>query len=280
MDIDLLKTFLELNRTRHFGRAAENLFISQSAVSARIKQLEDSIGAPLFTRDRNNIQLTAVGEKMVRHADAIVMAWGRVKQDVILQDAMTDSLVIAGVPSLWDVFMQTWLTKMYSALRKTAIHAEVLGQDQLLRQLLNGTVELGFGFESPRIGELQVDEIMQFELIMVSSETGITAEKALSNNYVQVNWGTSFATAHVRHFPNAPAARLHVGVGRIAREFLLSSSGSAYIAEPMVRDDISARRLHRVENAPVIHRTAFAMYKPGSDKQSMINRAIKLARAS
>ena len=280
MDIDLLKTFLELNRTRHFGRAAENLFISQSAVSARIKQLEDSIGAPLFTRDRNNIQLTAVGEKMVRHADAIVMAWGRVKQDVILQDAMTDSLVIAGVPSLWDVFMQNWLSKMSATLRKTAIHAEVLGQEQLLRQLLNGTVELGFGFESPRIGELQVDEILQFELIMVSSEASMTAAKALDRNYILVNWGTSFATAHVRYFPNAPAARLHVGVGRIAHEFLLKSGGSAYIAEPMVRHDISAQRLFRIEDAPVIHRTAFAMYNPGTDKQAMINKAIKLARAS
>ena len=65
MDIELLKTFLELSRTRHFGRAAENLFISQSAVSARIRQLEDSIGAPLFTRDRNNIQLTSAGERFL-----------------------------------------------------------------------------------------------------------------------------------------------------------------------------------------------------------------------
>lgn len=33
MDIDLLKTFVEVVRTRHFGKAAENLYITQSAVS-------------------------------------------------------------------------------------------------------------------------------------------------------------------------------------------------------------------------------------------------------
>ncbi len=43
MDVGLLKAFLEINRVRHFGRAANNLFISQSAVSARIKQLEDGL---------------------------------------------------------------------------------------------------------------------------------------------------------------------------------------------------------------------------------------------
>ncbi len=44
MDIQLLKTFLEVKATRHFGRAAENLYLTQAAVSARIKQLETVLG--------------------------------------------------------------------------------------------------------------------------------------------------------------------------------------------------------------------------------------------
>ncbi|KKK52296.1 hypothetical protein LCGC14_3106360, partial [marine sediment metagenome] len=44
MDIDLLKTFVEVVRTRHFGKAAENLYITQSAVSFRIRQLEQGLG--------------------------------------------------------------------------------------------------------------------------------------------------------------------------------------------------------------------------------------------
>lgn len=280
LDIDLLKTFLELNRSRHFSRAAENLCISQSAVSARIRQLEDSIGAALFTRDRNNIQLTSVGEKLVRHADSIVMAWGRIKQDVILQGDVTSSLVVAGVPSLWDIFLQNWLSRMAGAFGSTAIHAEVLSQDQMLRQLLDGTVELGFGFESPQLSPLQVEEIMKFELIMVTSGSGLSAADAIRNGYILVNWGTSFATAHVRHFPDAPSARLRVGVGRLAHEFLLQHGGSAYLAEPMVREDIIAKRLHRVDDAPVIHRTAYAIHNAQDEKLAMINRAIKLAKSS
>jgi DNA-binding transcriptional LysR family regulator len=44
MDTQLLRTFLEVHRTRHFGRAADNLYVSQSAVSARIRQLEEELG--------------------------------------------------------------------------------------------------------------------------------------------------------------------------------------------------------------------------------------------
>ena len=53
MDTELLKTFLEVSRTRHFGRAAEALYLTQSAVSFRIRQLENQLGVNLFTRHRN-----------------------------------------------------------------------------------------------------------------------------------------------------------------------------------------------------------------------------------
>jgi len=43
MDINILKTFLEVHRTCHFGNAAENLFVTQATVSVRIRQLEDEL---------------------------------------------------------------------------------------------------------------------------------------------------------------------------------------------------------------------------------------------
>ncbi len=63
MDTELLKTFLEVSRTRHFGRAAEALYLTQSAVSFRIRQLENQLGVNLFTRHRNNIRLTTAQRK-------------------------------------------------------------------------------------------------------------------------------------------------------------------------------------------------------------------------
>ncbi|MGL5484955.1 MAG: LysR family transcriptional regulator, partial [Shewanella sp.] len=84
MDTDLLKTFLEVSRTRHFGKAAENLYLTRSAVSFRVKQLESILGVALFERQRNNIQPTPAGERMLGHAEAVLTAWERAKQDVSL----------------------------------------------------------------------------------------------------------------------------------------------------------------------------------------------------
>ena len=48
MDLELPRTFLEVNRTRHFGQAADALCVTQAAVSARTKQLEGLLGVSLF----------------------------------------------------------------------------------------------------------------------------------------------------------------------------------------------------------------------------------------
>jgi DNA-binding transcriptional LysR family regulator len=108
MDIQLLKTFLEVYRTRHFGRAADNLYLSQSAVSARIRLLEEELGVSVFTRDRNNIQLTVAGQKLLRYAESISTAWNRARQEMAMGEGGPEPLAVGAVPSLWDIALQDW----------------------------------------------------------------------------------------------------------------------------------------------------------------------------
>ena len=75
MDLELLRTFLELNRTRHFGRAAEALSLTQAAVSSRLKSLEDQLGVKLFIRTRRQMDLSPEGSRLVRHAERQIAAW-------------------------------------------------------------------------------------------------------------------------------------------------------------------------------------------------------------
>ncbi len=84
MDTELLRTFLEVQKTRHFGKAADNLYLTQSAVSFRIRQLEQSLGVTLFNRFRNNIQLTTAGEMLLPHAQAVLSAIASAKQQIAL----------------------------------------------------------------------------------------------------------------------------------------------------------------------------------------------------
>jgi DNA-binding transcriptional LysR family regulator len=266
MDIDLLKTFLEIHQTRHFGKAADNLFLTQSTVSSRIHQLEEVVGASLFTRTRNDIRLTPAGERLLKYAENIIITWNRAQQEIAVDNEDVIPFNIAGVPSLWDIVLQEWLHQLARGNSELAIHADVFTSDIIVRRLLDNTLDLGFAFEAPQHSALAYRQIMSVPLILVSTVRGSTLEMAMENDYVLVDWGNSFATAHARHFPNIPSPAMRLGRGRMALDYLLECGGSAYMAEPMVNQAIKRKKLYKVKNAPVIERSASAIYDPNSDR--------------
>ena len=111
MDIELLRTFMEVNRTRHFGEAAEALHLTQAAVSARIKQLESILGVRLFDRLKRDIRLTPEGHRLLRYADMLISGWRKARQDVSAGGA-AQQLAIGGSVRLWDVALQDWFISL------------------------------------------------------------------------------------------------------------------------------------------------------------------------
>ncbi len=273
MDIDILKTFLEVNRTRHFGRAGDNLFITQSTVSARIRQLEDSVGAPLFTRARNNIQLTATGRRLLRHAEAILLTWNRAKQEAATESDSV-SLTVAGMPSLWDIFLQDWLQTIWPKQTDLLLNAETSDHDTMVRRLREGTLDLAFLFDPPQIGDMQVTQIASIPLIMVSTRSQQTLSSALSREYILVEWGSSFANTHARLLRDMHSPALRMSLGRMALDFMLNCGGTAYLAEPMVSTYLEEGRFHPVLEAPVINRLAYAAYSPDNPQYQRIEELV------
>ncbi len=274
MDVDLLRTFIEVHRTRHFGRAAENLFVSQSAVSARIKLLEDTVGVALFTRSRHNIQLTAAGQRLLRHAESIVTTWNQARQAIALGEDQALALVAGSVPGLADVVLQQWLHTLHRHCPEAVLQAEVHGQDALLRRLQDRTVDLAFLFEPPSAADLLVEELGALRLILVAARAGLNAEQALSRDYVLVDWGTSFAIQHARQFPDAPLPRMRANLGRLALAYVLEEGGAAYLPEPMVEALLARGRLFTVAGAPAIDRAAYAVYAAHGEKRAEIERTL------
>ena len=269
MDIGLLKAFIEVYRTRHFGNAAKNLYISQSAISARIRQLENELGIRLFTRDRNNIELTPAGKKFLNYAENLLNTWHRARQDIAIPEGVSTLLSIAAVPSIWDMFLENWLHWVHLNDNSLVLQADVTDSDTLLRRLLEGSLDLAFVFDPPKTPELLIKELSPVPLIMVSTHQDQDASEAISENYIYVDWGTSFGMLHARQYPDLPPPTLRAAIGRIALGFILKCGGSAYLPEPMVQDQLG-KKLFRVNNAPVIHKDAYAVYALHNHKQHII----------
>lgn len=272
MDTELLKTFVEVNRTRHFGKAAEHLFLTQSAVSARIRQLEQTLGVQLFTRMRNNVGLTPQGERLLRHAESMLNAWTRARQEIAASVGASSTLAVGGVPGLWDSYLEAWLLALDRQFPEHAISAEAHTAEVLQRRVRECTLDLGFAFELPQLAGLTVRALAGIRLILVTTHAGVGTAQALENgDYVVVDWGTGFALRHARAFADCPAPRLRFDLGRLARTFLLARGGSAYLPEAMVAADLAERRLSRVEGAPTMQCDACAYFNPDASQAERID---------
>lgn len=273
MDIDALRTFLEVNRTRHFGQAANNLYVSQSTISARIKMLEDQIGMPLFIRQRNNITLTDAGQRLVRYAENIVVNWTRARQEIGIAEEQHIPLVAGAAPSLWDSILQDWIYYLYQTRPELILHAEVQSAEILLRRTLERSMDMAFVFDDPQSADLECIEVASVPLVMVSSIPSQSADEAMQKDYIYMDWGSSFANAHARYYPDAPIPGMRVMLARLARDVMLKRGGSSYMTEPMVTSLIDDGLLYRVKDAPVIDRKVYALYHHKHDQIALIQAA-------
>jgi len=277
MDLELLRTFLELHRSRHFSRTADALHLTQAAVSSRLKSLESQLGVTLFERSRREMRLTPEGARLIRHAERLIAGWRVARQDVSLADA-TEQLVIGGSLRLWDVLLQSWLHDLRRAHQSMAIIAEAQTPEILTRRLIDGTLDVAIMLEPAQLDIMQIQSVSALEFVCVSNSKNLPIEEALRQNYVFVDWGLSFGLDHRRAFPDAPEAMTRVSHAKMAYEYIVSVGGSAYLPKRMIEKDIEFGLLHLVLEAPVFERQAYATYPVRSPKLELIERSLELVR--
>lgn len=277
MDIELLRTFLELNRSRHFGLTAEALHVTQAAISNRLKTLESLLGVSLFVRSRREMRLTPEGSRLVRHAERQIAGWRAARQDVSLAGA-SQQLMIGGSLRLWDVVLQRWLHDLRRAHPSLAIIAESQTPDYLTRRLIDGTLDVAVVLEPAQLDILQVREVASIEFVCVSSEEGQRVEDALSDKYIYVDWGLSHALEHRRAFPDAAEANLRVSHAKMALEYITMLGGSAYLPRRMINKELEYGLLYEVKDAPVFTRSAFATFPVRSARTELIEMSLSLIR--
>ena len=80
MTLNELRYIVALARERHFGRAAEAVFISQPTLSVAVKKLEDELGVQLFERTKHDVTPTPVGGRIVEQAQQVLEAVQRIRE--------------------------------------------------------------------------------------------------------------------------------------------------------------------------------------------------------
>lgn len=268
LDTELLKTFLEVSRTRHFGRAAESLYLTQSAVSFRIRQLETQLGANLFTRHRNNIRLTPAGERLLPYAENLMSIWQLAKKEVVRSLQHTE-LSIGATASLWEAYLTPWLRELYEQHEALHIEARIALRQSLVKQLHERALDLLITTEPPKMDELSSQLLGNFSLRLFASQK---QDKSTPTTYIKLEWGADFPLQEHRFQSSEQEPLLTTTSAHLARQLLETTSGCAYL--PSHWDKDYPQLLACSDVAPVI-RPLYAVWLQNSDQQSLIRQLLK-----
>lgn len=85
MDFQLLNQFVHLADKLHFGRASELSLVSPSALSRRIRKLEDELGVSLFERNNRSVALTHAGKLFLNYARDALSGWEAIQNTLMQQ---------------------------------------------------------------------------------------------------------------------------------------------------------------------------------------------------
>jgi len=144
MEIDQIETFLAVGTYGGFHRAAAALRISQPAVSARIRALEDSLDVKLFSRVRGTLSVSPAGKALRPHAEQLLRDVAKARQAVHeLQPSSGGTLSIAAALSVCTYFLPDVMKNYQAANPKVMVSLRSGTSVQVLKMVLDGEAEIG-----------------------------------------------------------------------------------------------------------------------------------------
>jgi len=152
VDIKPLRYFVTLAETRHFGRAAALLHLSQPPLSRQLAALEADLGVTLIERSPHSVALTAAGERFYRDARAILAALEQAKSNARAAasgaaGALTIGFTMCAAYSVVPRYARTY----GSAFPDVTLHLREVVSNDLAAQVLNGQIDAAIMF--PGAGE-------------------------------------------------------------------------------------------------------------------------------
>jgi len=171
MNLRFIEAFVWVARLRSFTAAAEKLYTTQTAISARIATLEDEFGVKLFERDKRTVALTHSGEELLEYAEQLLGISAR------MVEAVSDRATYEGFVSVGviEAVVHTWLPEMLKRLRhqfpkvRVEIHSYMTAD--LHEELLKGNIDLALTAETLANPAIQNSSICGFQMGWITAPT-------------------------------------------------------------------------------------------------------------
>jgi len=243
MDYILAKTFLTICELNTFGAAAEELNVTQTTITARIKSLEKGLECALFTRNKSGASLTKNGKHFKSYATQIVQTWDAAKRDLPLPEKAKDSLAIGVDLTLWNPIAATLLTHLNETTAELAITIEVGDNKQMCEKVRSGGLDIALVHQPEYSSRIVVEHLLDEKLVRVQ-----LVKK--HSPYLYVDWGEQFKILHDAALPELARSNISISLGPVALQVMLKSGGSGYFRTRVINRYLKQGILELTPDSP------------------------------
>jgi DNA-binding transcriptional LysR family regulator len=167
MDVKLLRSFVQLTDTGHYGKAASKLFITQSTLSKQIQALETMVGGPLFERGRHGAKLTPLGKLLQQEARVLL----RLSDDIDVKMHRANAGLTGHLDIGFGISTLITAPRLIAGFRVMTPDSQItlndLPSSEQHQRLLGGRLDVGFCRAPGEVGELSFMPVFEERLALV-----------------------------------------------------------------------------------------------------------------
>ena len=173
-----IRAFLKIAETRNFTRAANDLHVSQSALTVQVQQLEENLGVRLFDRNKRGVTLTAAGkdvfgplQRLFNDAQTIV------EHARDLSSASTGFVSIAALPTVCAGPLPELVRSFLDSHPGIRVQISDVVAERVREAVLKREVDFGIGTLHGRDAELRATPLFQDRLVVFAPPGHLLSEK-------------------------------------------------------------------------------------------------------
>lgn len=168
MTLKQLKAFLVLARVLNYANAADELCLSQSALSLTIKALEEELGGKLFKRTTRLVNLTPEGQSLIPYAKKLLANWEDMEKDVKQRFQLhRGNLNIASMPFATHTVLPAILNEFSKQHPNINFSIHDVPNEKIIEKIQEGIFEIRICFEPPFHHQMVFEPLFKEDFVAV-----------------------------------------------------------------------------------------------------------------
>ncbi|HEX5450764.1 MAG TPA: LysR family transcriptional regulator [Candidatus Limnocylindrales bacterium] len=269
MQLAQVEGFVEVAHRGNLSRAAESLFITQPALTARLRALEAEVATPLFRRGRRGMTLTEAGRAFLPHAERALRSL-RDGTMLVGQLPIADALILGAAPAISTYTLPGLLVRFDAVRPDTRLLVRTGHSEDIVELVVRGDVDVGL-IRAIHHPDLESRLLLEDELALVAQphhplarRRRITVAQVRDARLILFDRTSSFYDLTRNLFRQAgspPRGVLELDNIDAAKQMVLAGLGVALLPITAIRDELASGRLRRIElvGTPPIERQIVAV---------------------